>query len=183
MLDYNSKDAFSLALFLEGLRIPQKGLSSRQGLHAAEAAGVCIYTLYECFSMEATCSGLISKTGKVYAAEVNDNTLNAWSDMQETVEFGATAVAITMINLMGYEVAARSRKSTGFDYYIRPTGKNADFAQDTVKLEVSGILRGNMADLDRRIKQKITQMNKYSESIPGFAIVTCFEIGQVKIEK
>ena len=84
----------------------------------------------------------------------------SYADLQEATEFGAAGVAIATLNrLGGFVVMERSRKGTGFDYWISRHGDLCGpLVQNCTPLEVSGILTGDDAELKRRVRIKREQV-------------------------
>ena len=84
------------------------------------------------------------------------------NDLQEATERGATCIAIHLVNnLLGLSVLERSRKGTGFDYWLGQPNQNTLF-QNAKKLEVSGILRGDNGDIQQRLRLKQKQVNRFN---------------------
>ena len=85
-------------------------------------------------------------------------------------EFGAVAVAILLVKReVGYSVIERSRKGTGFDYWI---GEESElpFARKA-RLEVSGIRKGTTREVNARVNEKLKQIERSGDSPPGYVIV------------
>ncbi len=75
--------------------------------------------------------------------------------------------------LLGYVTTSRSRHGTGFDYWL---GRDIDGdpIQDEVRLEVSGIRQGSSADVNRRVRAKLSQMKRGDTAVSGYAVVVEF---------
>ena len=71
-------------------------------------------------------------------------------------------------------VVERSRKGTGFDYWLGEKDHDGLPFEGTSRLEVSGILTGTRAQVDSRIRQKKRQMNPTDHLAPGFIAVVEF---------
>jgi len=104
-------------------------------------------------------------------------------DVQASTEHGACAVAILVTKkLTGFEVLERSVKGTGFDYWV---GKDESlpFRRKT-RLEVSGILRGALGDVEQRISRKCRQTER-SDGMRLDALVIVVEFSRpiVKVAK
>jgi len=72
----------------------------------------------------------------------------------------------------GKQVLDRSAKGTGFDYWIGEDGSSP--VRLKTRLEVSGILRGTIADVQRRVDEKCIQ-TKRSDAMGLDAIVFVVE--------
>ena len=99
---------------------------------------------------------------------------NSYFDLQAATESGAICIAVHLARLqLGMVVAQRSRKGPGFDYWLSPAGEVPELFQNTTRLEVSGILRGDDADIRRRIKIKGRQIRR-SAGTPVHIVVVEF---------
>ena len=73
---------------------------------------------------------------------------------------------------IGYAVLQRSRKGTGFDYWI---GDDTPFPfQNKARLEVSGIREGNDTVVRARVRQKINQTSRTDGALPAYVIIVEF---------
>ncbi len=93
------------------------------------------------------------------------------ADLQDAVESGAIAIAVAwLMSETDYRIVERSRKGTGFDYWLG----RADCSFDA-RLEVSGILSGDSRALATRLREKLRQMTPSDAGgLPGYAIVVEF---------
>lgn len=73
----------------------------------------------------------------------------------------------------GYKVIERSRRCTGFDYWL---GDETDeLLQHKGRLEVSGIRRGENRDVQARVRQKLKQTDRSDDlKLPAYVIVVEF---------
>lgn len=91
----------------------------------------------------------------------------------EATEFGAVAVALHLMReVHGYVNCTRSRRGTGFDYWIGKTP--GPLMNGKVRLEISGILAGSDAEVAKRSREKVEQMKKGGVAGAGFAAVVNF---------
>lgn len=75
------------------------------------------------------------------------------------------------------EVIERARKGPGFDYWL---GKSV--GKFEARLEVSGILSGTEAQIGRRVKDKLEQMQRSDETgLPGYAAIVEFSRPRVHV--
>ena len=111
----------------------------------------------------------------VICPEVTDQKRRTYDDQQEATEIGACAVAICIVHdLAGFAVVERSRKGTGFDYWL---GDEDPYPfQKKARLEVSGILHGTENDVEQRVKQKCRQTER-SDYTRLEAFVAVIEFG------
>lgn len=102
------------------------------------------------------------------------NALNATED-------GAYAVAIAIIRET-HNVHAYSRADhlTGSDYYAVAPG--ATDLEDALRLEVSGIDRGDLTAVNRRVREKVDQLLGGVSNLPGIACVVGFECAAIRLK-
>jgi hypothetical protein len=81
--------------------------------------------------------------------------------MIEATEYGACAIAILLVlDLTEFTVIERSRKGTGFDYWL---GDEENLFQQA-RLEISGILKGSRNDIAHRVDEKRRQTARAGHS-------------------
>lgn len=98
------------------------------------------------------------------------------NDLQDAVEHGAYGIAFLLAEaLTTFKVIERSRKGTGFDYWLGE-GDSHPF-QRAARMEVSGIIN-NPSSVDGRVKVKMTQTDRSKGTLPAFIAVV--EFGQPK---
>lgn len=96
------------------------------------------------------------------------------ADLQEATERGATAIAIAVVKRQtGLGVLDRSRKGTGCDWYIGEDDGGPPF-QNMHRLEISGILDESEAKMRRRLVQKVQQLERGNDDLPGYVVVVGF---------
>lgn len=98
------------------------------------------------------------------------------NDPEVATEHGAIGIAILLVKkLIGYSVLQRSRKGTGFDYWL---GDNTAIPfQNMARLEISGIRTGNEAAVSGRIQQKLKQTNPSDlTGLPAYIVVIEFSL-------
>lgn len=148
-------------------------------LYYAEAAAIC----FEENNFKGTVSLKIEQEEKEVAVfhftwtNVNQQVKDMHNDLIYETEYGAYCIAFLLIHhLTDYKVIRRSKRRTGFDYWLGK--KEADYPfTDAARLEVSGILKGKSTDITQRIKAKKEQVKQSDISqIPAYIIVT--EFGQ-----
>jgi hypothetical protein len=113
---------------------------------------------------------------------VDDQRQRTYNDLQDATEQGACGLAILLVRVLtGQVVVLRSRKGTGFDYWL---GEDDDelFSGKT-RLEVSGILAGNAGDITARAQEKKGQIAPSSQLGPGYVVVVEFSAPVAHLEK
>lgn len=108
---------------------------------------------------------------------VNQQLLNSYNDDEVTTESAAYAIAfILVINLTEYTIVRKSKKGTGFDYWLGKADDEFDIFGDSARLEVSGIRRANGdAEFERRVREKVVQTQPTDGyGLPAYIAVTDF---------
>jgi hypothetical protein len=93
---------------------------------------------------------------------------------KDATEDGAYAIAIAAANHRGYRVRRRAHQGSGADLLMTRHGEPQN---DFVKLEVSGVARGN--GVARRLAEKLEQVRGGDLQRPGVAVVVGFEAAMV----
>lgn len=162
----------SLASLSKGL----PGITPAFGTTLHEAASVCLEEcLHQC-GVAMTISGPL-KNGDLQLdwSPPTQQAKNCYQDLGFAAEFGAYGVAVLLIEeFTNLTVVNRSRKGTGYDFWLGPKTDAPPLFQGNSRLEVSGILRGERSALKSRLKAKIEQMINGSGTGPGYAVVVSF---------
>lgn len=140
----------------------------------AEAAAVCLDDCSHPRPVRITVDGDASAVFDLQWRAVDDRDRRTWADEGVATEYGACAIAILVVRLTrGHTVLQRSRKGTGFDYWMGDS-TSMPFTEKA-RLEVSGIRRGSSRAVSARVKQKVRQISVSSGNLPGIVVV--FEFG------
>lgn len=119
---------------------------------------------------------------------LNGQLTRTWADNDEAVDEAATAISILLaFHLKNHVVVSRSKKGTGFDYWLQEKNtfeepSNDDGYNDlifnaTLRLEVSGLFKQPQKEINRRVKNKLEQTKQSDKSfIP--ALVSVVEFSQ-----
>lgn len=110
----------------------------------------------------------------VYWQCVTEQMLHSHGDPEVATEYGAYGVAILLIlSLTDYTVIERSRKGTGFDFWLAK--KDDILFQKAARLEVSGILNGDSNTIKARINAKLNQVRRSDDlGLPAYIVVVEF---------
>ena len=152
------------------------GVSEKRGQAFAEAAGVCLESQGHVQGAELRVRGDVSRAYQVVWPTITDQSRRSWEDIQEATEDGASGIAILLVELeTPYSVIRRSRKGTGFDYWL---GDDSDVTfQRKARMEVSGIRQGDSRLVRARVREKLNQ-TKASDAqygnLPAYVIVVEF---------
>ena len=100
--------------------------------------------------------------------------LRTYADMQYATEHGAVCLAIMLtVAYTPYTVIERSRKGTGFDYWLGE--RNSELFQKKARLEVSGILKGDDATMTNRFNAKVVQTEQSDDTkLPAYISIVEF---------
>ena len=114
----------------------------------------------------------------------DERTRGAWANEIDTTEAGAYACALAATELMyGMVAVRRAETETGADYYIATPGTPMDDLENCIRLEVSGVDRGNAATVRRRLREKLDQAAEGNSNLPAIAGIVGFRECLVLLER
>jgi hypothetical protein len=97
-----------------------------------------------------------------WSVDVTEAMRRYWHDPDEAAEQGAYALALLVLrSLTGLTVLERSRKGTGFDWWL---ASQDNLFQAAARLEVSGIMRGGARRINGRLKERMAQTERSDPS-------------------
>lgn len=146
-----------------------------------QAAVVCLADRGHASGARLTVDGSFTAAFAVtWAESATEAVRRFWNDLEEATQQGAYAVAILLIRAMtGYTVIERSRKGTGFDWWL---GTDDNLFQGKARLEVSGILRGSTKRVNSRLKARLEQTRRSDEgALPAYVVVVEFGTPRAKV--
>jgi hypothetical protein len=112
----------------------------------------------------------------LWSMDVTEAMRRYWNDPDEAAEQGAYALALLMLrDLASLTVLERSRKGTGFDWWL---ASEDNLFQAAARLEVSGIMRGSARRVNGRLKERIAQTER-SDSSGLTAFIAVIEFGRL----
>lgn len=139
----------------------------------AEAGGVCLEDQGHPQGTQLQVKGRASITYSLFWPAVTEQVLRCWNDPEVATEHGAVGVAVLLAKgEIGHSVIQRSRKGTGFDYWLG--AEEAGLFQNKARLEISGIRKGDATAVRSRVKQKLAQTEPSDGALPAFVIVVEF---------
>lgn len=160
------------SLPLTTLAAGSSGITAAWGASLAEAASVCLEAQGHASPKDMEVKGAIEQMCAVSWSPIDDQTRRCWNDLAEAVEHGAYGIAALLVaHHTPYEVVERSRKGTGFDYWLGQKGGDDVLFQHTARLEVSGIMRGDSSAISSRVKRKLKQTESSDGSLPAYVMV------------
>ena len=159
------------------------GITPPLGDSLAEAASVCL----ESQNHSSPKSMEVHTNTNIIASDISWSVIDkqmrrAWNDDEVATEYGACGVAILVVREINHlDVVERSKKGTGFDYWLGSSNNVDDLFQRKARLEVSGIRTGSLAHIKGRLKQKIEQTKKSDGKLPAVIVVVEFGKPQTHI--
>ncbi len=163
------------AMSLAALAVGMPGLTPASGQTLAEAAAVCLESRRHQTGVRLPRAGMMREDLHVEWQPVDEQNRRCYADMQEATERGACGVAILVVKeATGLVVVERSKKGTGFDYWLGDKDHDGLPFEGASRLEVSGILNGTAMQIDARVRQKKEQMKPTDHVAPGFVAVVEF---------
>ncbi|HBE20697.1 MAG TPA: hypothetical protein DEG17_02235 [Cyanobacteria bacterium UBA11149] len=146
------------------------------GAALAEACAVCLNDQGHTPGVEITVKGDFTAVFKLYWQEVTDQMLRCWNDSEYTTEQAAYGIAFLVIQeLTDYTIIQRSRQGTGFDYWLgKKTETNELLFQNALRLEVSGIRKGDDSRVKTRVKLKVEQVCSRDKALPAYIAIIEF---------
>jgi len=177
-----SSSAETKTINIASLSAGMPGLTPACGTMLAETAAVCLENNKHQVGVKLVLVGMASQTYKLVWLSVDDQKRRCYNDMQDATEWGACGVAILLVKeLTGKVVIERSRKGSGFDYWL---GEDDDdkLMAEKARLEVSGILAGDMTSILTRVKQKKNQIKVTDHIAPGYVGVVEFSAPTAHVE-
>lgn len=152
------------------------GITPEWGASLAQAASVSLEAQGHVAPKDCDVEGSVSARHALTWPTTNDQIRRTWNDIDEAVEHGAYGMAALLVaEHTELEVVERSRKGTGFDYWLAPKGDDSALFQRAARLEVSGIGRGDDSAVNSRVKTKLQQTTISDGTLPAFVVV--FEFG------
>ena len=108
-------------------------------------------------------------------------TIDSWEDLEKAVEFAAYAIALILVwQLTSYKIVRQARRGTKIDYWLgEKSAQNP--AQTKGKLEVSGILKGSIGQMNFRVKEKSERAKSAKDKKLTFIVVAEFSRPLVKM--
>ena len=171
--DINSNKIERLPIY--DLREGMPGITQAFGECLAQAASVCLEDQKHESNTKLSVDGDFKKIYALLWEEATEQIRRCWGDEEVTTEHGAYGIAILLIpRLTEMTVIERSRKGTGFDYWLGSKSNFEPLFQEKARLEVSGIRNGTEAQIRSRVNKKLEQTNKSDGSLPAIVAVVEF---------
>ena len=160
------------------------GLTRATAEHQTEGARVCLDRHHK-----SPTTFLIEDSRGVVESVVNwtptdERIQRAWGNERYATEHGAYACALAAVELaFGLISVSRAETGTGVDFYMAPPDTSVDDLESHIRLEVSGVGRGDGAAVARRLRDKLNQAKKGNSNLPAIAGVVGFPTKQIRLAR
>jgi hypothetical protein len=161
----------------------RKGLTPAFGATLAEAMAVCLDDQKHSSPTSMNVLGSLPTTSTVHWKSPSDQAKRCWNDEQYTTEHGAYGIATLLVEQCGLEVVERSKKKTGFDFWLGSPGTTSTLFQGLSRMEVSGIRNGDKVAVAARVKQKVEQTKVSDGTLPAVIVVVEFGAPMARLEE
>lgn len=177
-LQKNDQDEVSQkTISLSALRNGAPGLTADMGGSLAEAASVCLEQQGHKTNVCIDVDGSFKTKYSLLYLTITEQMRRCYHDSQEATENGACGIALLLVqDLIGLTSIFRSRKGTGFDYWLGQDSEESDplnFMSEKARLEVSGILNGKQHVM-KRVREKLRQVEPSDGCLPAYIVVVEF---------
>ena len=174
-----------MPLRLMDMKSGAPGLTSEVGAFYAQAASVCLEDQGHSSPTPMLISGELTASATLEWATTTDQVRRNWKDDEEATEYGACAIASLLVpELSGLHVVERSRKGTGFDYWLGPTDDDESLFQSRARLEVSGLRAGTETRIAARVRKKLRQTERSDSSLlPAVVVIVEFSQPESRVAK
>lgn len=167
---------------LHSLSDRHPGLTPSVADTLCEAAGVCLSRHASPPSEITLLNNGDPKLCSLEWTEPDTRTKRAWANEIDTTELGACGVSLAAVELeRGLVTVGRAETQTGADYYVALPGHSGEDLEDCIRLEVSGVDKGNQSIIRSRLSQKIKQARAGDSNLPAIAAVVGFSVRSVAI--
>lgn len=149
-------------------------ITSSFGQYLAEAGALCLESQGHVQGKQLMVKGDHAHQFAIYWPHVTDQIQRCLNDPEVATEYGAIGIAVLLTKkLIGFSVVQRSRKGTGFDYWLG-NDTIAPF-QNKARLEISGIRKGDDKAVKTRIDKKINQTDPSDKTgLPAYIVIVEF---------
>jgi len=173
-----------LDLKLTGLELGAPGITPAFGESLAEAAGVCLEDQNHSSPIPMQVSGALAADAVLEWEPISAQARQCWNDDDEATEHGAYGIAVLLVpQVSGLQVVERSKKGTGFDYWLGSATEEDSLFQNRARLEVSGIRNDTNSRVAQRVRKKLKQTERSDGHLPALVVVVEFSQPQSQIAK
>lgn len=152
------------------------------GKALAEAGGVCLESQGHSQGQQIKVKGDYINEYRLVWPKITEQTIRCWNYSDVTTEHGAVGIAVLLAKKeIGFSVIERSRKGTGFDYWLGE--ESSPPFQNKARLEISGIRNGTESDIRARVSQKFKQTDKSDGVFSAYVIIVEFSRPLAELRK
>ena len=99
----------------------------------------------------------------------------AWANEDDATEAGAYSCILAAVEMKkGMVAVRRAETGSGADYYVGPADGAMDDLEACMRLEISGVDKGDTSSVTRRLQVKIAQVSGGNGNLPALAGVIGF---------
>jgi hypothetical protein len=152
----------SISVKLDDLEKGLPTLTNRNGSQLAEMALYCLKRKpHDSGVTTIAVDGTEAECKIAWELALDGRSSGSYGDLEEATEYGATALAILYsLKLTGQNTVQRSAKGDGFDYWVGDYKDSDDPPfQHFARLEISGLMTANQAQVKRRFREKRQQIS------------------------
>lgn len=170
---------------LEQLFERSEGVNSKILAHHAQAAVFCLQKQGHNSPKQGKVEGDWSASMNISWEQESQEDLEKNWEEEDATEWGAVVIALSLVVHKNYRVSKRAQrrlpdgKTTAFDYWLENNSNNPSRFEDTVRLEISGILKGTESKINRRVREKTERIEE--SELPNYrAIILVVEFSNPK---
>ena len=173
---------YRVQLDLTDLKYGSPGITPAFGQSLAEAAGVCLEDRQHSSPTSMPVSGDAGGEAILTWMPTSPQVRRCWNDDEVATEHGAYGIAVLLVpRISDLQVVERSKKGTGFDYWLGTSTEPDSLFQNKARLEVSGIRSGADTVIARRVRKKIRQTQQSPSTLAALVVVVEFGGPQSRI--
>lgn len=166
---------YEVRLSLSSLSNGRRGISPSYASALIEAASYCIERACHPNPTIINIQCRYKVKAEVFRDSLDQRAEATWMDDDFATEQGAYCIAALLVEVFGLEVIRRSRKGTGFDYWLGEPDDSTFLYQNLSRLEVSGIRSGSQRVINNRSSKKVIQTKKTDvTNLPAVIVVVEF---------
>ena len=178
------EEGYELKLKLTDLRSGAPGITSAFGEGLAEAASVCLEDREHSSPTPMQISGEIGGRAILEWQTTSAQIRRCWNDDEEATEHGAYGIATLLVpQVSDLQVVERSKKGTGFDYWLGSSTETESLFQNRARLEVSGIRTGTEPAVAGRVRKKLKQTERSDADLSAVVVVVEFGEPQSRVAR
>lgn len=172
----SSGQSKSKKLFLDRLNKGSLGcITASYGGYLAEAASICLEDQGHQRGVSFSIDGDYHNVFELLWGETTEQMKRCHNDLDVATEHGAYGIAVLLVHtLTDFSVIERSRKGTGFDWWLGTKGKKDTLFQNRARLEVSGIRKPDERAFRARVVTKLEQTKRSDGALPALVVIVEF---------